>query len=252
MNSFFLAWKFLTILPGWGGKGAIDPQRLGPSMAYYPLVGFFLGLILWIFFWFLTWMFPRNLADGLLLFLLVVLTGALHLDGLADTLDGLAHGRSAEERLQIMKDHQVGAFGVIGLILILGIKFLALNSLPKQIAIKGLLLAVTLGRFSMVQLLYGSPYARKNGGLGLSFKEQLGKKEMILSAIFALAISFFLLRGGGFILWGAVCLSTFLLGKFFTRKIGGVTGDILGAGNEINETLILIMVAGMNQWAGDN
>ena len=183
MNRFSLAWQFLTILPGRRKKGAADPQLLGPSMACYPLVGFFLGLILWILFWFLTWMFPRSLADGLLLFLLVLLTGALHLDGLADTLDGLAHGKTAEERLQIMKDHRVGAFGVIGLILILGIKFLALNSLPKQVAIQGLLMALTLSRFSMVQLLYRSPYARKEGGLGSVFKEQLKKKEMIFAAL---------------------------------------------------------------------
>jgi len=251
MNRFFLAWQFLTILPSWRKKGAADPQLLGPSMACYPLVGFFLGLILWILSWFLTWMFPRSLADGLLLLLLVLLTGALHLDGLADTLDGLAHGKTTEERLQIMKDHRIGAFGVIGLIMILGIKFLALNSLPKQMAIKGLLMALTLSRFSMVQLLYRSPYARKEGGLGLAFKEQLKKKEMIFAALLALAIPLFFLRIRGLILWGLVLLSTVLMEKFFTRKIGGVTGDVLGAGNEINETLILVMVAGMNHWALD-
>ena len=251
MNRFFLAWQFLTILPGWRKKGTVDPHRLGSSMACYPLVGFFLGLILWILFWVLIWMFPRSLADGLLLLFLVLLTGALHLDGLADTLDGLAHGKTAEERLQIMKDHRVGAFGVIGLILVLGIKFLALNSLSKQMAIKGLLMALTLSRFSMVQLLYRSPYARKEGGLGLAFKEQLKKKEMIFAALVALAIPLFFLRIRGLILWGFVLLSTFLMEKFFNRKIGGVTGDVLGAGNEINETLILVMVAGMNHWALD-
>jgi len=216
-------------------------------MACYPLIGLLLGLVLWISFWFLVWVFPKSLADGLLLLLLVLLTGAFHLDGLADTLDGLAHGRTPEERMQIMKDHRVGAFGVIGLILILGIKFLALNSLTGQTAIQGLVAALALSRYSMVQMLYRSPYARKEGGLGLTFKETLTKKDWILAGIFSLAISLLFLRMPGFLLWGLTVLSAFLLEKFFVRKMGGVTGDVLGAGNELNETLILVAIAGMNR-----
>ena len=247
MTRFFLAWQFLTVLPGWRFKGEADPRLLGPSMACYPLIGLLLGLFLWISFWFLIWVFPKSLADGLLLLLLVLLTGALHLDGLADTLDGLAHGKTPEERMQIMKDHRVGAFGVIGLILILGIKFLALNSLSGQTAIQGLVAALALSRYSMVQVLYRSPYARKEGGLGLAFKETLTKKDWVLAGIFSLAISLLFLRMQGFLLWGLTVLSAFLLEKFFVRKMGGVTGDILGAGNELNETLILVAIAGMNQ-----
>ena len=97
MTRFSLAWQFLTVLPWVKGKGEADPRLFGPSMACYPLIGLLLGLILWIPFWFLVWVFPRSLADGLLLLLLVLLTGAFHLDGLADTLDGLAHGKSPEE-----------------------------------------------------------------------------------------------------------------------------------------------------------
>jgi adenosylcobinamide-GDP ribazoletransferase len=247
MTRFFLAWQFLTVLPGWRFKGEADPRLLGPSMACYPLIGLLLGLFLWISFWFLIWVFPKSLADGLLLLLLVLLTGALHLDGLADTLDGLAHGKTPEERMQIMKDHRVGAFGVIGLIFILGIKFLALNSLSGQTAIQGLVAALALSRYSMVQVLYRSPYARKEGGLGLAFKESLRKKDWVLAGIFSLAISLLFLRMQGFLLLGLTVLSAFLLEKFFVRKMGGVTGDILGAGNELNETLILVAIAGMNQ-----
>jgi adenosylcobinamide-GDP ribazoletransferase len=246
MTRFSLAWQFLTVLPWVRTRGEADPRLLGPSMAYYPLIGLLLGLLLWIPFWFLVWVFPRSLADGLLLLLLVLLTGAFHLDGLADTLDGLAHGKTPEERMRIMKDHRVGAFGVIGLILILGIKFLALDSLPKQTAIKGLLVALALSRYSMVQLLLRAPYARKEGGLGLAFKETLTKKEWIAAGIFSLGCSLLVFKLPGFFLWGLVVLSTFLLEIFFVRKMGGVTGDVLGAANEINETLILVGIAGMN------
>ena len=245
MIRFSLAWQFLTVLPWVRAKGEADPRLLGPSMACYPLIGLLLGLILWIPFWFLVWIFPRSLADGLLVLLLVLLTGAFHLDGLADTLDGLAYGKTSEERMRIMKDHRVGAFGVIGLILILGIKFLALDSLPKQTAIKGLVVALALSRYSMVQLLLRAPYARKEGGLGLAFKETLTKKEWFAAAIFSLACSLLFIKMPGLILWGLVALSTFLLEKFFVRKLGGVTGDVLGAANEINETLVLVAMTAM-------
>ncbi len=245
MIRFSLAWQFLTVLPWVRAKGEADPRLLGPSMACYPLIGLLLGLILWIPFWFLVWIFPRSLADSLLVLLLVLLTGAFHLDGLADTLDGLAHGKTSEERMRIMKDHRVGAFGVIGLILILGIKFLALDSLPKQTAIKGLVVALALSRYSMVQLLLRAPYARKEGGLGLAFKETLTKKEWFAAAIFSLACSLLFFKMPGLILWGLVALSTFLLERFFVRKLGGVTGDVLGAANEINETLILVAMTAM-------
>jgi len=246
MTRFSLAWKFLTVLPWVKTRGEADPRLLGPSMACYPLIGLLLGLILWVPFWFLAWIFPRSLADGLLVLLLVLITGAFHLDGLADTLDGLAHGRTPEERMQIMKDHRVGTFGVVGLILILGIKYLALDSLPKQTAIKGLVVALALSRYSMVQLLHHAPYARKEGGLGLAFKETLTKKEWIAAGIFSLACSLLFFKMPGFFLWGIVVVSTFLLEKFILRKLGGVTGDVLGAANEINETLILVGIAGMN------
>ena len=133
MTSFFLAWQFLTILPGWRSEQEVSPYLLGRSTAFYPLVGLLLGLILWASYWVFSLAFSRTVCDGLVLLVLVLVTGAFHLDGMADTLDGMAAGKSTEERLLIMKDHRVGTFGVVGLILILGIKFLALNSLPDEI-----------------------------------------------------------------------------------------------------------------------
>jgi adenosylcobinamide-GDP ribazoletransferase len=149
--------------------------------------------------------------------------------------------------MRIMRDHRVGSFGVIGLILILGIKYLALDSLPKQTAMKGLLVALALSRYSMVQLLRRAPYARKEGGLGLAFKETLTNKEWLAAGILSLTFSLLFFKMPGLALWGLVVFSTFLLEKFFVRKMGGVTGDVLGATNEINETLVLVGIAGLNQ-----
>ena len=245
MTGFFLAWQFLTLLPGGIKAAEIGPRDLGRSAACYPLVGLLLGMILWGAYWLLSHAFPRALCDGLVIVLLVILTGALHLDGLADTLDGLAAGKSAAERLQIMRDHRVGTFGAVGLILILGIKLLALNSLPEEVLGKALLVALALSRWSMVQLIYRSPYARPEGGLGKIFKEHVRKKEMILATVFSLTAAVFLFRFWGALLWLAVGFSTLGIQVFFARKIGGITGDVLGAANEIHEVLALLLVSGI-------
>ncbi len=245
MTSFLLAWQFLTILPGGKSHPDISPRDLGRSMSCYPLVGLMLGVILWAAYGLFSHIFPRTLCDGLVILLLVIITGALHLDGLADTLDGMAAGKSAGERLQIMRDHRVGTFGAVGLILILGVKFLALNSLPEEIIGKTLLVALVLSRWSMVQLTYRTPYARPEGGLGKIFKENVRKREMLIATAFSLVAAVFLLRLWGLVLWLAVGVSALGIQLFFEKKIGGVTGDILGAANEIHEILVLLMVAGI-------
>jgi adenosylcobinamide-GDP ribazoletransferase len=144
-----------------------------------------------------------------------------------------------------MKDHRVGTFGVVGLILVLGLKFLALHSLLTQDVGKALIVALTLSRGSMVQLTYRAPYARREGGLGLPFKENLKKREMVIATVTSLAVSFFVWRFWGALLWLVVGVSTLLFQSFFEKKIGGITGDILGAANETNEVLALILICGM-------
>jgi adenosylcobinamide-GDP ribazoletransferase len=250
MKSFWLAWRFLTLLPVGKSQEEIHPRYFGQSMAYYPLVGFLLGLLLWGAHRALAGVFPRALADGVTILFLVVLTAAFHLDGLADMLDGLAFGKTPPERLQIMRDHRVGTFGVVGLILILGVKFLALNALPQEAAGRALCLALLLGRWSMVQMTYRAPYARSGGGLGSAFKEHLGKREVILAGMTSLICSFFLFSFWGVLIGLAVVVGTLGIQAFFQKKIGGFTGDILGGTNEINEVFSLLAMAGILHFLG--
>lgn len=245
MRAFFLAWQFLTILPGKREEKEIAPHLWGRSMAFYPLIGLILGLIIWLSYFILVYFLPRNLADGLIIVLLIIYTGALHLDGLADTCDGLVSGKTAEERLGIMKDHHLGTFAVVSLIGILGVKFLALNSLPDWAVMRTLLLALVLSRWSMVQITYRTPYARREGGLGRSFKDNLGKKDMVIATSFALVLSFFLFRFWGMFIWLALGLFTLGLQKFFEKKFNGFTGDTLGATNELNEVIVFILASGL-------
>ena len=243
MTSFFLAWQFLTILPGARSERDPTPRLLGRSMAFYPLIGLLLGLILWAAFLGFSLVFPRTLGDGLVLLVLVLVTGAFHLDGMADTLDGLAAGKSAEERLLIMKDHRVGTFGAAGLVMVLGIKFLAINSLPQEIVGKSLVAALAISRWSMVQLIYLTPYARPEGGLGKVFKENVKRGEMALATATSLVLSVLFLRYWGVLIWLIIGLFTLGIQALFQRKIGGVTGDVLGAANEVNEVLALLAVS---------
>jgi adenosylcobinamide-GDP ribazoletransferase len=245
VNSFILAWQFLTILPWPKSRDRGDPRDFGRSMAYFPAVGFILGVILWGGGRVFGALFPQAVADGLVIFLLVILTGAFHLDGLADTLDGLAFGRSPERRLQIMKEHAVGSFGVVGLILVLGLKYTAYHSLPAAWAGPGITAALMLGRGSMVQVLSRSPYARPEGGLGKIFKEHLGTRELVVSGALSLVFSLFFFRIWGFFLWLATAFFSWGWGIYFRKKIGGVTGDVLGAASELNETLTLLLLSGL-------
>ncbi len=245
MNSFILAWQFLTILP-WPRRAAKgDARDFSRSMSYFPAVGLVLGGILWGASWLFRGFFPEAIADGLVIALLVIMTGAFHLDGLADTLDGLAFGRSPEARLKIMKEHAVGSFGVVGLILVLGLKYAAYHSLPAEEAGAACIAALALGRGSMVQILYRSPYARPEGGLGKLFKERLGKREWLISSATSLALSVAFFRVRGILLWLAASLFSWGMEIYFKRKIGGVTGDILGAANELNETLAFLLLSGL-------
>ena len=245
MKAFRLAVQFLTLLPGGKTREEINPPEIGRSMAYYPIVGFLLGLILWGAHGALTAVFPRALADGITILFLVVFTGALHLDGLADTLDGLAFGKSPQERLRIMRDHRVGTFGVVGLILVLGMKYLALHSLPQEAAGRALCLALLGGRWSMVQMTYRAPYARPEGGLGKAFKEHLRRKEVIVAGLTSAVSSFFLVPFWGVMVWLTVGFLTVGIQAFLQKKIGGFTGDTLGATNEVNEALALVGAAGI-------
>lgn len=244
MTGFFLAWQFLTILPGGRRGGEATPESLARSTGFYPLVGLVLGLILWGVYSGFSLVFPRTLCDGLVILVLVIMTGAFHLDGMADTLDGMAAGRSPEERLRIMRDHRVGSFGAVGLIMVLGMKFLALSSLPEEIMGKSLIAALVLSRWSMVQLIYRSPYARPEGGLGKVFKENIRKREMVLASASSLIFAVFLFRFWGALFWLGIGLFTLGIQAFFYKKIGGVTGDVLGGANEVNELLALLLISG--------
>jgi adenosylcobinamide-GDP ribazoletransferase len=211
-------------------------------MAFYPLAGLVIGGLSALGFYLLSFLLPIPLALWLTIGLLVFLTGGLHLDGFADTMDGLACRGTKEKILEVMRDSRVGAFGVIGLILLIGAKYLALNQISAPVIPYSLILMTVVGRSTMVLVCYRSAYARSTGGLAKPFTENLGRREMALSLASAFGIALLLMGMRGLVLFFAAGIFGIGYRHFFIRKLGGVTGDILGAANELSELLCLLLL----------
>jgi adenosylcobinamide-GDP ribazoletransferase len=217
------------------------PETLGSSMVYYPLVGLFIGIALWILSLVLNTLFPLPVANVLLLGALAVMTGGLHLDGLADTLDGLSGGYSREETLNIFRDPHVGTMAVVGVVLILMLQYASLNTLPDDAMLPTLVLMSTLSRFSMVQLASFSPYARPGGGVGEPFVRGIKREHFAIALLLTLGIALLFSGMRGLMIWLLVSLATYGYLTYFRKRLNGITGDVLGASNEIHQTLVLIL-----------
>ncbi len=237
-NTFPLALTFLTKLP-WPWKGEAASADLARSLFWFPWVGALLGLVFmgaWVGF---SRVLPLPAAAALLVCLSVVITGGLHLDGLADTVDGLGGGKTPEERRRIMKDSRVGAFGVLGLILVLLVKFAFFLAAGEQGWRAEFALFPVLSRWAMVFLAYLSAYARPEGGLGQAMTTGVSPRTAAGAGVSALLLAFLALGLKGLVLWAGSGAVIWLLSLYFRRALGGVTGDVLGAANELIEVAVL-------------
>jgi adenosylcobinamide-GDP ribazoletransferase len=236
--TFHLALTFLTVFP-WFRLGEVTPGDLARSLFWFPWVGAILGLVFWGAGVGLSSLFPAPAAAALLLALTVLLTRGLHLDGLADTVDGLGGGRTPEARLAIMKDSHLGAFGVVSLVLVLLLKFAFLLALFDRGMERNLVLFPLISRWGLVLLAALAPYARPGGGLGQAMTEGVTLQLIAGATVATLLLS--LLAGGfaGLVILGLAGLLVWGLSHFFQQQLGGVTGDVYGAVNEILEVLVL-------------
>jgi adenosylcobinamide-GDP ribazoletransferase len=210
-------------------------------MVWFPVVGLLLGAFLWGAYTGLLLLFPILVAAAVLLALSVLATGGLHLDGLADTLDGLGGGKDRQQSLRIMKDSTLGAFGVIGLILILLLKFALFLALAEKGQSRALLVFPIISRWSMVGLAYLSPYARAEGGLGEAMTDLVTGRHLVFATGLATMLTLLVFSLRGLLALGAVAGFTWLVSLYCRRRLGGITGDILGALNELNEVLVLLI-----------
>ncbi len=236
MKYLSIAFNLLTTLPV-RAPADWQPGDSGRAAGWYPFVGLVIGGLAASAYSMLSLYFSPLLTAALTLTLWVILTGGLHLDGLADCCDGLLHASNVEKRLEIMKDSRMGAFGGIGLALTLLLKVSALASLPTDKAVPVILLAASLGRWFII-LAGFQPLARP-GGMGADFSSGLRKSALFWGGLVPLGLAIFL-GVQGILALGLTLFVVFFLLRFVHARIGGVTGDVFGLIVEVVETITLI------------
>lgn len=236
MTSFWTAVQFLTCVPTPAVPGS--GRHLQRSTYFYSLVGLGIGALLAGFNIFTQRWLPLPGRIVFLLTLSAVVTGGLHFDGLADTVDGVFGGRTRERRLQIMRDSRIGTFGVLGLLCILSLQFTALLELPSSWLVPALVLAPSWGRASMILAAVISPAARLDG-LGANFITSARPLHAIVALLTVGILSLFF--SPFMTAWNALAsiLATFLLSLYLRSRLGGQTGDTLGATSQVVETTVL-------------
>jgi adenosylcobinamide-GDP ribazoletransferase len=238
MLPFWIALQFLSSLPV-RLPGMPSPEASGRSLLFYPAVGLLFGVLLWVANALLAGT-PLLLHAALLLALWVVLSGGLHLDGLADSADAWLGGFGDRERtLLIMKDPRSGPMAVVTLVLVLLLKFCALLALLEQGEQAALLMAPVLARAAMLGLFMGTPYVRA-GGLGQALADHLprGAGSWVLAAVAFASLGFC-----GFWISLSVLVGFMVLRRQMIRRLGGTTGDTAGAMLELLELLVLLAAA---------
>ncbi len=208
-------------------------------MPFFPVVGFLLGLIYALVAYATLKVLPPSLAALLVLCCMMTLTGGFHLDGIADTFDGLALSKSREEILHIMKESTIGTFGVLALVMILLLKWVSVWELLKRGVYYPLLLAPIWGRWALVCLsVTGKP--AKEEGLGAWIMQHSQGKGLVMATGWCFVlISLVHVKGLLHILW----LYPALMGYrwFWKERVGGMTGDLMGTSCETTEALILVL-----------
>ncbi|MGB9672723.1 MAG: adenosylcobinamide-GDP ribazoletransferase [Anaerolineales bacterium] len=237
-NAFWAAMQFLTITPAMVQRPFSAPE-MGASLAFYPFVGFVIGLILAFGSWLFQRIFPLQLSAALILGLWIGLSGALHLDGFLDACDGLFGGWTAEKRLEIMHDEHLGAFAFAGGAVLLLVKFAALNA--SQLSILPLMLAPMLSRWGMVLAIVVFPY-QSASGVGRSIKDYASWKSVLVASIFVLGITALSASISGWIALVVVVMVVWGVAQFTLRRIPSLTGDIYGAINELAELAVLLTI----------
>jgi len=247
IKNLITAVQFLTIFTV--HREYQDEERsLARSIVYFPIVGFLIGLILINADKLMMLVaLPQTIANLLLVGLSVLVTRALHIDGLADTMDGLMGGRDPSSRLAIMRDSRLGTAGAVGIFFVLSVKYLSLNNLFESERVAALLTAPVLARWSQTLMLFNAEYGREEG-MGKAFVGRLRASGLTAATAIALGLLAFVafrMDARTLILilsmLACVLLLTFLARWYFKRRLGGVTGDAIGAVSELNEVLVLLL-----------
>lgn len=246
LRLFFVALQFFTRLPipRWVG---FEAAWLNHASRYFPLVGLVVGAIAAAVYAAAALVLPAPVAAVLSTAATIYVTGAFHEDGFADTCDGMGGGMTRERVLEIMKDSRVGAYGAIGVVSMLIAKCTTLAMLPPASAIAALLLAHPLSRLAATSLIWTMEYARAEGkAKPLAVRMSAG--EFTIAAVTVLVPAAGLVMHGALSVGAcagallAACLAALWLARKFERRLGGYTGDCLGAVQQLSEVAIYLAI----------
>jgi adenosylcobinamide-GDP ribazoletransferase len=246
-----VATQFLTRLPTPAVAG-FQPQWLGRSLRYFPLVGGVVGLLNVAVWWISIQWLPPSVAVGLMLAASLLVTGAFHEDGFTDACDGFGGGATTEQTLLIMKDSRIGAFGAIGIFMLLGLKWTVVVNLPPASLPLVIVSAHVVSRWCAIGLVWRLRYVRSgNDGKSQPFDGGLSAREWLLSGLLGAALVAMVAAvtgvSGSRIEAGAECLGIAAAaimaagcGVYFKARIGGYTGDCLGATQQLSELAFML------------
>ncbi len=229
--------QFLTTIPI---KISLDvsEEDYGEALAFAPIIGLVIGGILAVTYYFTESIFPASINSIIIIIEYILLTGGLHLDGLGDTFDGLFSNRPKERMLEIMKDSRLGTNAVLAIVSVLLLYYGFLSQIPPEHMSVVLVLFPVAGRTATLIGASVSNYARNNG-LGKSFVDYCGLKQLALGLFFSIIIFGIAYRFYGMGLCILSIATALITVKFLSGKIDGVTGDILGAICELNQVVII-------------
>ena len=240
LRLFYIALSFLTRIPV-PITGDVTQRQIGQSIVFYPLVGALMGLIFFLLAEFILLFstdFSSEVLAAILLTLWVLITGGLHLDGLADSADAWIGGLNDRDRtLEIMKDPYCGPIAVAVIVLLLLLKWVALSQLLKMDHSAFLIVVPMLSRSLIIVLFMTTVYVR-DSGLGTAFLEHMPKENILWTVLLLSAVSYLIF--GSLLSMLLVALSVVALRIMMIKRIGGMTGDTLGASVEIVEAVALL------------
>ncbi len=233
---FFAALSFLTLIP--------VPKRwrenLKSSPPYFPLVGALLGVIVWGTHEIVVRLAGDATGAVTAVAALAVLTRGLHLDGLSDTFDALGSGKTGEDALAVMRDPRTGPFGAVAVLCILLLKGALIYDLPPAAIWRPLILFTLMGRMGILVPLCFFPYVRKKGIVTVFLPS--GGRVFLGGLVFALPLSWVLCGISGLAVLSGTLLFCYLFSLFLRRRVGGMTGDTLGATLELAEVVTLFSI----------
>lgn len=242
MSDFVAAIRFLTRVP----LGAGDPREddLAGSVVWFPVVGALIGAMVAASYATLLWVVPDLAASALAITVGVLITGALHEDGLADTADAFGVRVSREETLRIMKDPNHGSFGVIALVLSLILRLLALGTIDAMSALLILPAIHSLSRAGAVTLIGALP-AATGDGLGAAHSHPRSARSAVIGSVAAVAIALALLGWWALAFAVVAGAGALVVGRLASRRISGFTGDVLGAAEQVIEIGLFVLGAAL-------